>query len=128
MKRRSKSTEAPSLKAVGYVRVSTEDQAREGVSLEAQRAKIEAWCAANGYELVAMHEDAGLSGSRADNRPGLQLALEQACHEKTALVAYSISRISRSTRDLLGIAERLEQAGADLVSLSERCWASSSAS
>ncbi len=37
---------------------------------EAQRAKIEAWCLANDYELVSIHTDAGLSGGRADNRPG----------------------------------------------------------
>lgn len=36
-------------RAVGYVRVSTEAQALDGVSLEAQEARIEAWCIANGY-------------------------------------------------------------------------------
>lgn len=38
--------------AIGYVRVSTQEQAHEGVSLEAQRARIEAWCIANGYDLA----------------------------------------------------------------------------
>jgi len=113
--------------AVGYVRVSTEDQAREGVSLAAQRAKIAAWCTANAYTLIAVHEDAGLSGKRADNRPGLTQALEQACQERAALVSYSISRLSRSTRDLLAIAERLEHAEADLVSLTERIDTTSAA-
>ena len=41
--------------AVGYVRVSTEAQAVDGVSLEAQRSRIEAWCLANGYELASLH-------------------------------------------------------------------------
>ena len=59
-------------KAIGYVRVSTEGQATEGVSLEAQRAKIAAWCAVNDYELVAIFEDAGLSGARMDRREGLR--------------------------------------------------------
>lgn len=106
--------------AVGYIRVSTAMQAEEGVSLEAQRARLEAWAAANGAELVAVHVDAGLSGGRADNRPGLQAALADACKRKAALVVYSLSRLARSTRDALTIAERLDKAGADLVSLSER--------
>lgn len=126
MKRR-KDMPTPRLQAVGYVRVSTEDQVREGVSLEAQRAKIGAWCEANGYALLAVHEDAGLSGKDADNRPGLQRAMDQACGERAALVAYSISRLSRSTRDMLSIAERLEDSSADLVSLSERIDTTSAA-
>ena len=58
--------------AIGYIRVSTEGQAQDGVSLDAQRAKIEAWCALNDYTLAAVHVDAGISGKPADNRPGLQ--------------------------------------------------------
>ena len=54
------------MKAVGYIRVSTQGQAEEGVSLDAQKAKIEAWCMANDYELTAIYEDAGISGTRAD--------------------------------------------------------------
>lgn len=107
-------------KAVGYIRVSTQEQATGGVSLAAQRAKLEAWAAANDGGLVALHVDAGLSGGRADNRPGLQAALGQACKFKAALVVYSLSRLARSTRDALAISERLDKAGADLVSLSEK--------
>lgn len=106
--------------AVGYIRVSTEGQATEGVSLDAQRAKIESWTKLNGYELHAVHVDAGLSGGRADNRPSLQRALLEACELKAALVVYSLSRLARSTRDTLSISERLDRAGADLVSLSEK--------
>src|ERR1700722_7189304 len=106
--------------AVGYVRVSTEGQAQEGVSLDAQRAKIEAWTKLNGYELHAVHVDAGLSGGRADNRPALQRAIDEACQLKAALVVYSLSRLARSTRDTLGISERLDRAGAGLVRLSEK--------
>ncbi|GMV67460.1 MAG: DNA invertase Pin [Candidatus Hinthialibacteria bacterium] len=108
------------MKAVGYIRVSTTDQAQEGVSLEAQRAKVEAWCLANGAELVAVHVDAGISGKRADNRPALQEALSQVAREKGALVVYSLSRLARSTKDAIGISERIDKAGADLVSLTER--------
>jgi len=120
MNRKRGTQEPASKRAVGYVRVSTEEQAREGMSLEAQRARIAAWCELNGYALLAVHEDAGLSGRRADTRPGLQAALGQVGEERAALVVYSLSRVSRSTRDMLGIAEQLEGAGADLVSLTER--------
>lgn len=106
--------------AIGYVRVSTEGQAQEGVSLEAQRARVAAWCVANGYTLIATHEDAGFSGCRSDNRPGLQAALTDACKQKSALVVYSLSRLARSTKDAILISERLAKCGADLVSLTER--------
>ena len=106
-------------KVIGYIRVSTQGQADKGVSLEAQRAKIEAWCNLNDGELVAVFEDAGISGGGMAKRDGLQDALK-ATTKGMALVAYSISRLARNTKDMLDIAERLERKGADLVSLSER--------
>lgn len=106
-------------KVIGYIRVSTQGQADKGVSLEAQRAKIEAWCNLNDGELVAVFEDAGISGGGMAKRDGLQDALK-ATTKGMALVAYSISRLARNTKDMLDIAERLEKKGADLVSLSER--------
>lgn len=106
---------------VGYCRVSTEIQATEGVSLKAQKSRIEGWCLANGYpfEPADVFTDDGISGKRADNRPGLSNALDAVCSTGGILVAYSLSRLARSVRDTLSIAERLEAAGADLVSLSE---------
>lgn len=106
--------------AVGYARVSTEEQAREGISLEAQKARIEAWALANDTRLIGFYEDAGVSGSKSENREGLQRAIGQACDRRAIMVVCSLSRFSRSTRDTLALAERLEKAGADLVSLSER--------
>jgi DNA invertase Pin-like site-specific DNA recombinase len=114
-------------KAIGYIRVSTTDQALEGVSLEAQRSRIDAWCLANGFDLVCVHEDAGISGGRADNRPGLQQAIEDACSHKAAVVVYSLSRLGRSMRDVLDITARLDKCGADLVSLSEKIDTTSAA-
>jgi DNA invertase Pin-like site-specific DNA recombinase len=110
---------APTRLAVAYIRVSTVNQAQEGVSLEAQEARIRAWAAGGGWELLAVHQDAGLSGSSADHRPGVQAAVEEACRRKAALVVYSLSRLARSTRDAIDISQRLDHAGADLVSLSE---------
>ena len=107
------------MKVIGYVRVSTDGQVQDGVSLSAQEAKIHAWADLNGIESVQVFTDAGISGKRADNRPALQEALD-ATGEGDALVVYSLSRLARSTRDTIDIAEALDKHGADLVSLSEK--------
>jgi site-specific DNA recombinase len=114
------------MKAIGYVRVSTQEQAEEGASLEAQQDRIKAWCLANEYELTNVYIDAGISGKATMNRQGLQDALAEV-DNNSALVACSLSRISRSTKDMLTIAETLESKGADLVSLSERIDTTSAA-
>tara|TARA_R110000765_G_scaffold143016_1_gene244474 strand:+ start:94 stop:759 length:666 start_codon:yes stop_codon:yes gene_type:complete len=105
-------------KAIGYIRVSTQQQADEGVSLDAQRAKIEAWCLANDYELSRIHCDSGISGSKSD-RAGLLQAIAQTGQD-TALVCYSLSRLTRSTKDMLHLSEELSSKGANLVSLTEK--------
>lgn len=102
-----------------YCRVSTSQQAVDGIGLDAQRQRLQAWAHAHGHQVLACHVDAGISGSRADNRPALQMALDQACRHRAPLVVYSLSRLARSTKDAIAIAERLDIAGADLVSLSE---------
>ena len=105
-------------KAIGYIRVSTQQQAEEGVSLEAQRAKIEAWCVVNDYELTNVYCDSGISGTKSD-RPELLKALKQTTKD-TALVCYSLSRLTRSTKDMLQLSEELNRKGANLVSLTEK--------
>jgi len=115
------------MKAIGYIRVSTTGQVTDGVSLAAQRIKIKTWAELNGYEMGTVFEDAGISGAKAANRPGLQAAIEAACTEKAALVVYSLSRLARSTKDALIISERFDKAGADLVSLSEKIDTTSAA-
>jgi len=107
------------MKAVGYIRVSTVGQVADGVSLEMQRAKLDAWASLHDAELVAVFADEGLSGKSAD-RPGLVAAIAAAKRERAALVIYSLSRLSRSTLDTLRIAGDLERAGCDLVSLAEQ--------
>ena len=112
-------------KAIGYIRVSTQGQVEDGVSLDAQRAKIEAWADLNGYEMGEVFADAGISGTKAD-RAGLAAALK-AVKNGDALVVYSLSRLTRSTKHTLEISEQLDKAGADLVSLSERIDTTSAA-
>ncbi len=108
------------MKALGYIRVSTEAQADDGISLEAQKAKVHAWADLHDCQLVDVFADAGISGSKADNRPGLQKAVSMACKHKAALVVYSLSRLARSTLDAIRLSEQLSRSGADLVSLTEQ--------
>ena len=114
------------MRVVGYVRVSTGHQADEGVSLDAQAARIRAWAEANGAGGVAMYRDEGISGKNVRNRPGLEAALA-AVGKGDALVCYSLTRLSRSNIDMQNIAKTLERRGADLVSLSEKIDTTSAA-
>lgn len=107
------------MKAVGYIRVSTQMQAQEGVSMDMQKSKIEQWAALNDAELLGVFADNGISGKTAE-REGLQAALALAKRSRAALVVYSLSRLSRSTKDTLTIAEALEKGGCDLVVLNEK--------
>jgi site-specific DNA recombinase len=114
--------------AIIYIRVSTQDQAREGVSLDNQLAKARGWAALNGFEVSESNifRDEGLSAKRADNRPGLQAALA-ACGKGDALVVYSLSRLARSTKDAILISERLRKRDANLVSQTENIDTTSAA-
>lgn len=114
------------IKAVGYVRVSTISQVDDGVSLAAQEVKIRAWADLNGYEEVVVYSDPGVSGAKMETRRGLQDALA-VIKKGDALVAYSLSRLSRSTKDMLGIADLLSKRGADLVSITEKIDTTSAA-
>lgn len=108
-------------RALGYVRVSTEGQARDGVSLDAQEAKIKAYCELNGLTLARIYADEGLSGKRADNRPALQEALSLLHAGKAdALIVYKLDRLARCTIDALEIAQSLDKSGASLHSLTEK--------
>ena len=86
--------------AIGYTRVSTEEQANSGLGLAAQEAKIRAYCDAMGWTLLRIESDPGLSGKNMD-RPGLQAALRTIeTGEAQALVVLKLDRLTRSVRDL----------------------------
>lgn len=106
-------------RAVGYIRVSTENQAEEGLSLEIQREEIIKYCVDNRYELIQIYEDAGISGATLD-RPALLSLLGNAKTEEFNLVI--IYRMDRLARDLFGqlfIEKKLEVAGVGLYSITE---------
>jgi len=108
------------MRAIGYVRVSTTKQASEGISLEAQAEKIKAYCALKDLDLAWIVTDAGKSGSKA-NREGFQEVLSSCASGKVdAVVVYSISRFTRSTKDLLEFVDRhVIKGNVELHSISE---------
>jgi len=106
--------------AVGYCRVSTAGQALHGASLPDQQEAIETYCTAHGIELVEVVKDAGISGKKWATRRGIQRVKKMVEHgEADLIVVKSMSRLGRSTRELLNIMAELEQAGASLVLLRE---------
>jgi len=111
---------------VGYVRVSTSEQADKGVSLDAQRHRLQAYCEAHGLALLRIETDAGVSARRTTNRPALQRALRSlAKGEASGLVAVKLDRLSRTTRDVLDLVSRAEKEAWALHSIDERLDTSS---
>jgi site-specific DNA recombinase len=88
------------MRAIGYVRVSTETQAEDGVSVAAQEAQILGYCAVYGIELFGIEVDAGASAASLE-RPGLCRALEaMEAGRAGGLVVAKLDRLTRSVRDL----------------------------
>jgi DNA invertase Pin-like site-specific DNA recombinase len=108
------------MKAVGYIRVSTEEQAREGISLENQRTKIEAYCGLNDFELVEIFEDAGKSGKDL-NRDGVKSVIDLVRgHEVDAVVVYKLDRLSRRVKDTLTILDAIDKKNIAFHSIMEK--------
>jgi site-specific DNA recombinase len=103
----------------GYVRVSTEQQAGEGVSLDAQRTKLHAYAVAMDLDLIAVFEDAGLS-AKSLARPGLQSALALLEDGRaTGLLVAKLDRLTRSVRDLGELVDRYFASRFSLLSVSD---------
>ena len=93
-------------RTVAYLRVSTDKQADKGVSLEAQREKVEAYAKLYDLELVDVIVDPGQSAKTLD-RPGLQKALGMLkAKQADALLVVKLDRLTRSVRDLGDLLER----------------------
>lgn len=104
--------------AVGYIRVSTQEQADSGAGLAAQRRAIEVEAARRGWELSAIHEDGGLSGKATAGRPGLAKALsEVSALPAGVLVVSKVDRLSRSLIDFANVMAQAEREGWRLVAL-----------
>lgn len=107
------------MKAIGYVRVSTDQQAEHGVSLDAQAQKIRAMAVVHSAQLLDTIVDGGES-AKSLNRPGMArlLALVDA-GEVDAVIVAKLDRLTRSVKDLCTLLERFERRGVALVSVAE---------
>lgn len=92
------------------IRVSTEDQVREGFSSGEQKEKLEALCKYKGYEIYKVYKDAGISAKDMTHRPQFQQMIEDMKSGKiNYIVAYKLDRVTRSVRDLEILISTLEQ-------------------
>ena len=117
-RRRTLKTETKG-RVVGYVRVSTEDQAVNGISLDAQRSRIESYAFATGLELDEIVTDHGASAKTLE-RLGLRQIIDQVRngHISTVIVL-KLDRLTRSTKDLSELLDLFSQTSSALVSVSE---------
>lgn len=93
-----------------YIRVSTEDQAREGFSLGEQEEKLRQLCKYKGFEIFKVYKDAGISAKDMKNRPAFQTMLEDMKRGLiNYIVAYKLDRVTRSVRDLEVLISTLEK-------------------
>jgi site-specific DNA recombinase len=107
------------MQVVGYTRVSTAEQASEGVSLEMQAKKIDSYCDVKDWQLSDVITDAGQS-AKSLNRPGMQglIKMVQAGQVSTIIV-YKLDRLTRSVADLDRLVKLFAKHDVALVSLQE---------
>lgn len=117
--RRSPAAETARPRIVAYIRVSTDKQAEHGVSLDAQRAKVEQYAALYDLDLVAIELDA--LSAKTTARPALARALAMLdAGTADGLLVVKLDRLTRSVRDLGDLIERYFGArGSSLISVSE---------
>jgi DNA invertase Pin-like site-specific DNA recombinase len=95
------------MKVVGYIRVSTQEQADSGAGMAAQRSAIEEACERRGWVLVTILEDAGVSAKSTKGRQGLAAAIAMIeAGGAEALVVAKLDRLSRSVADFGTLLER----------------------
>ena len=98
-----------------YIRVSTEDQAREGFSLPEQEKRLRAMCEYKGYEIYKVYEDAGISAKTGNKRPAFDELLQDIKDKKcNTIVVLKLDRLTRSVADWEKILTFLEENNAFL--------------
>lgn len=104
-----------------YVRVSTEEQAKQGFSLIAQEDALKSYATAIGFEIYKIYRDEGKSAKDLKHRPALQELLKDAEEGKiNAIFVYKLDRFSRSLKDLILTIEKLKDLGVDFISLQDK--------
>lgn len=108
------------MRVVIYVRVSTQEQAKEGYSIQEQIERLQKYCEAMGWIVVKVYTDAGFSGATMD-RPALnQMIREIKAGNADKVLVYKLDRLSRSQLDTLYLIEKVFLANnTDFVSMNE---------
>lgn len=103
-----------------YVRVSTEQQAEEGYSIEAQLEKLRLYCQAKDWIIIDEYVDGGFSGASVE-RPALQRLIKDVQNKKMDVVmVYKLDRLSRDQKDTLYLIEDVFQPnGVKFISMQE---------
>lgn len=101
-----------------YIRVSTEDQAREGFSLPEQEKRLRAMCEYKGYEIYDVYKDAGISAKTGNLRPEFERLLQDIRDKKVnTIVVLKLDRLTRSVYDMEGIMSFLEENNVESIEL-----------
>jgi len=104
-----------------YIRVSTEEQVLQGISLSAQEEALQNYAKALGYEILKIYRDEGKSAKDIKGRPEMLKLLADAEVKKfQAIFIYKLDRFSRSLIDLINTIEKLKKWGVDFVSLQDK--------
>src|SRR5262249_2328913 len=107
--------------AIGYIRVSSEEQADSGLGMEAQKQRILEYCRMKGMELVDIFEDAGVSGGKPlSSRPaGARLLATARKSKGCVIVAAKLDRLFRSVADAAVTIADFDRKGLELVAIAE---------
>lgn len=102
-----------------YIRVSTEDQAREGFSLPEQESRLREFCSFKRYEIYKVYKDAGIS-AKNDKRPAYQEMLEDVKNKKiNVIVAFKLDRLTRSVFDIEKLMKTVNDLDCDIDCLAD---------
>lgn len=107
-------------RAAIYIRVSTQEQAMEGYSLDAQKRTLTDYCRSMNYEIYGIYSDEGISAKDIEHRPGIMALIRDAVDNKFDIIlVWKLTRFSRNLSNIVTVCEQLDKAGVALVSCTE---------
>ncbi len=119
------------MNVIGYIRVSTEEQKKEGWSLDAQTEKIKMYCALHDLELKEIISDEGITGTSIKKRPGMLRLLDMTANGKKAkvdgIVTVKLDRLFRNAAEAITISEKWRDRGIEMHFISEGIQTNSAA-
>lgn len=113
--------ENETLKTGIYLRVSTEEQAKEGFSIHAQKEKLTSYARINDWEIYDFYIDDGISGKNITDRPSVKRLIEDVKNGKVNnILIYKLDRLTRSVKDLINLIELFENNNCSFNSVTEK--------